>query len=243
MVWSVKREIRMKGEIVLILGAYLLGSAPHLQLLAKLRHIGLNTDFHQSLWDRGGPVIGTIGILGEFAKGIIPVLLGKSLGFSLLIVALAGLAAVIGQMWTIFSRFDGEKGNSIALAMAMALTPIATLVALIPIVISLVIRTLPRLVRSAWASHREPIVGGGPSRSLPLGMAAAFLLLPLASWRLDGPLTISFVYSALFVLIIVRRLTAGLSSDLRASRDIKSIVMNRLLYDRALGQWRETPDT
>jgi glycerol-3-phosphate acyltransferase PlsY len=233
----------MRGEIALILGAYLLGSAPHLQLLAKLRHIDVNGDFHQSLWDRGGPVIGTIGILGEFARGVIPVLLGRCLGFSLLIIALAGLAAVIGQMWPIFSKFDGERGNSIALAMAMALTPIVTLVALIPIVISLVVRTLPRLVRSAWASHREPIVGGCHSRSLPLGMAAAFLSLPFANWWLRGPLEITLVYSTLFLLIIVRRLTAGLRSDLRAGHDIRSVLMNRLLYDRAFRQKRETPDS
>jgi hypothetical protein len=44
----------MLADIFLITGAYLLGSVPHLKLLAKLRRIDLSIDFHQQLWSRGG---------------------------------------------------------------------------------------------------------------------------------------------------------------------------------------------
>ncbi len=231
----------MGADIALILGAYLLGSVPHLPLLARLRHVDLNGDFHQSLWYRGGRVTGIAGILGEFGKGIIPILVGKGLDFSLLVVALAGLAAVSGQMWPIFSRFDGEKGNSVALAMSIALAPKSALVALVPVIISLVIRTLPRLLNSIKSSNKGPIIGGAYSRSLPLGMATAFLVLPLASWWLGEPLEIILGYSVLFVLIIIRRLTAGLRNDLRANRDIRGILIKRFLYDRATKKWRQGP--
>ena len=229
----------MAAAIALIIGSYLLGSVPHLSLLARLRHVALDGDFHESLWYRGGRVIAIIGILGEFGKGVMPILVGKWLDFNLLVVALAGLAVVCGQMWPIFSRFDGEKGNSVALPMAIALTPKPALVAVVPIIISLIIRTLPRLINFSKSPTRGPIVAGAYSRSLPLGMAIAFLILPVCSWCLKEPLEIVLCYSALFVLIIIRRITAGLRSDLRKSRKIRDIVVRRILYDRATKEWRK----
>ena len=138
----------MWNDIALVLGAYLLGSVPHLAALAKLRRLNLDGDLHINLWLRGGRLLGSTGILIDLAKGALPVLIGKSLGFDLLVVTLAGLAVVSGQMWPIFSRFDGEKGNSTGLAMAGALAPTPFLIALVPIIIGVAVRTLPRLLDS-----------------------------------------------------------------------------------------------
>src|SRR4030042_5663309 len=118
----------MWPEVLLIPGAYILGSVPHLLLLAKLRHVELGGDFHQELWYKAGKVTGVLGVVGEFVKGILPVLIGKALDFNIVIVAGAGLAAVCGQMWPGFWKFAGEKGNSIGLAMSMALAPISCLI-------------------------------------------------------------------------------------------------------------------
>jgi glycerol-3-phosphate acyltransferase PlsY len=228
----------MLAEIALIAGAYLLGSLPHLPLLARLRHVNLNGDFHQTLWNKGGKWLAIIGVLGEFCKGILPVLVGKALDFEPIFVALAGLAAVVGQMWPVFHKFDGEKGNSIALAMVFALSYQPALVGIIPVLISLLVRTAPRL--PAKSRGNQPVVGGHYSRSLPVGMFLCFLLLPLAAWYFDEPPAVVWTLAALFVLmIIIRRLTAGLSADLKSSRDIKTILFNRLLYDRSTVGWRQ----
>jgi len=228
----------MWADVALIVSAYLLGSVPHLSALAKLRRIELGGDFHISLWESAGRFVGVVGILGEFAKGVIPVLVARSLGFSLPITALAGLAAVSGQMWPIFSRFDGEKGNSVGLAMAAALMPKPTLIALIPIVVAVILRVVPRLLRAGQSRSRRSVVGGAPSRVLPLGMATGFFILPIASWWRGESLVITLSGSALFILIMVRRLTAGLKNDLKAGADIKSILIRRFLYDRATAKWR-----
>jgi glycerol-3-phosphate acyltransferase PlsY len=221
------------SNIALILGAYLLGSAPHLVALSKIRGINLNGDLHISLWRKGGRLVGTIGILFEFARGIIPVLVGRSLDFSLLVVTLAGLAAVIGQMWPIFLQFDGEKGNSIGLAMAAALAPYPLLIALVPVTIGVAIRTVPRLLDSRQSLNERLKFGGPPSRSLALGMAIGFVMLPVASWWLREPMVITLGFLLLFILIMVRRLTAGLRGDLAVSTRIRNILVNRLLYDRS----------
>lgn len=223
----------MWADGALILGAYLLGSVPHLSALGKLRGIDLEGDSHISLWRKGGRLVGVIGILGEFAKGVIPVLVGRILGFDLFIVVLAGLAAVSGQMWSIFSRFDGERGNSIGLAMAGTLAAKPLFIALVPIVIGVAIRTVPRMRDSSHSMNERLKFGGPPSRSLPLGMAIGFLVLPLAGWGLGEPLVIILGYLVLFLLIMVRRLTVGLRDDLKANTGVRGILKNRLLYDRS----------
>ena len=224
----------MLADTTLILGAYLLGSVPHLSLLARLRQVDLKGDFHQDLWNKAGKSLGIIGIIGEFVKGIVPVLVGKALGFDIIIIAVAGLATVSGQMWPIFSKFDGEKGNSIALAMVFALSYQPALVGIVPGILSLLIRIVPRLRSKA----KQSVIGGPYSRSLPVGMFVCFLLLPFAGWYFDEPQEIIWSLAALFVLIISRRLTAGLTADLKSGQDIKSILIKRLIYDRATVSWR-----
>jgi len=229
---------KMWADIVLVLGSYIFGSIPHLPLLAKLRRVDLEGDFHENLWYRAGRIVGVMGVLGEFVKGALPVLVAKSLDFGLATVAIAGLAAVCGQMWPVFLRFDGEKGNSIALAVVITLIPIPGLVAVIPVVIALIIRTAPRLIAKSGKPGDKSIVGGPYSRSLPVGMFICFLILPFVSWYFGEPAEIIWCCAALYVLIMIRRLTAGLSEDLKVSRDIGSILLRRLLFDRAAARWR-----
>lgn len=226
----------MWADVVLILGSYIFGSVPHLSLLAKLRHVELDGDFHQNLWSRAGKIAGVLGILGEFIKGILPILIGRAFDFGPAVIAIAGLAAVCGQMWPVFSKFDGEKGNSIALAMVMVLVTKSGLVAITPVIIALLIRTIPRLV--AKSSGDKPIVGGAPSISLPLGMAICFLILPIITWYFGEPVEVVWCCVVLFILLMIRRLTAGLRHDLMASGDVKRILINRLLFDRATAGWR-----
>ena len=229
----------MWANIALILGAYILGSVPHLPLIAKLRRLDLEGDYHENLWNRAGKVVGFIGVIGEFIKGMLPVLIGRALGFDIVIVAIAGLAAVCGQMWPVFSRFDGEKGNSIAIAMSLALVPIPALVAIAAVVVSLIFRTVPRLKAKSGLSGDSALIGGGYSRSLPLGMFACFLLLPFTCWWFGEPPGVIWCCAALYILIMIRRLTAGLGRDLKTSSDVKGILLRRFLYDRSTTAWRQ----
>lgn len=68
---------------------------------------------------------------------------------------------------------------------------------------------------------------------MPLGMLLGFALFPLGSWltNLSGKIALGCLI--LFVLIVVKRLTAGLANDLKTASDKKNILLNRLLYDRS----------
>jgi|GEM_PF-233813 len=217
---------------VLVIGAYLLGSTPHLIALARLKGVELEGDLHASIWQKAGKSLAIIGIIGEFLKGIVPVILGNLFNFDLAITASAGLAAVCGQMWPVFGRFDGEKGNTIGLAMATALTTWAMAFAIIPLAIGAGIRTFSRIFCRSKTGQGKPVFGGPSSNSLPLGMFLTFLILPFVCWFLKQPPQLIAASAVLFVLIIVRRLTAGLSADLKTNCPKPEILLMRIFLDR-----------
>jgi hypothetical protein len=105
-------------------------------------------------------------------------------------------------------------------------------IAIIPLTGGLIFRTVPRmLIKKSPASTGE-VFGGRFSNSLPLGMIGCFLVFPLASWYLRQPSEIIAAGWAFLMLVLVRRLTAGVRRDLKTSIAKKRIFFNRLLYDR-----------
>lgn len=226
----------MWDELAIIVGAYILGSFPLMYLIGRLHGIDLREhgDMHLALWRNVGRVEGVVGILFDFAKGVIAVLVARALNFDVGWVAFAGVAAVAGQMWPIFFGFvNGEKGNSTGLAMSGALATKAMLIALVPIAIGAAIRTVPRFRQPDQSLDQRLRFGGPPSLSLPLGMAVGFAILPLLAWWLGQPWQVSLALAGLFFLIMVRRLTAGVSEDLRQPSGKKGMLLNRLLFDRS----------
>lgn len=225
----------MWDEVLLVIGAYILGSFPLMYLIGRLRGVDLREyeDMHIALWRHVGRVEGFIGVVFDFLKGVIAVLVARAFDFDPVWVAVAGVIAVVGQMWPIFLKFDGERGNSTGLAMSGALATYAMLIALVPVIIGFAVRTIPRFRQSGQTLDDKLKFGGPPSLSLPLGMAIAFAVLPLAAWLVGQPLGVILALVSLFVLILIRRLTIGLGEDLRKPSWNSSMFLNRLLFDRS----------
>ena len=224
----------MWDELVLILGSYLLGSLPFMYIMGRLKGVDLreHDDMHIALWRNVGRMQGLLGVFLDFAKGAIVVVAARSAGFEPGWVAFAGVAAVAGQMWPVFMKFDGEKGNSIGLAMSATLATKASLIAMVVMATGLLIRTIPRLRQPNQSASERLKFGGPPSNSLPVGMAVGFAVLPLAAWVMGQPWEVIVAFVGLFVLIMVRRATAGISEDLRQPSGKRRMLLNRLLYDR-----------
>lgn len=224
----------MWDELVLILGSYLLGSLPFMYIMGRLKGVDLreHEDMHIALWRNVGRMQGLLGVFLDFAKGAIVVVAARSAGFEPGWVAFAGVAAVAGQMWPVFMKFDGEKGNSIGLAMSATLATKAALFAMVVMATGLLIRTIPRLRQPNQSASERLKFGGPPSNSLPVGMAVGFAVLPLAAWVMGQPWEVIVAFVGLFVLIMVRRATAGISEDLRQPSGKRRMLLNRLLYDR-----------
>jgi len=212
-------------EVSLVVGSYLLGSIPLVYLLGRLKGVDLRKeeDLHIALWGKVSRPLAFIGITGDLAKGAIPVLVGKFvLGLELWIIAIAGLLAVLGQIWPVFVPATGGRGNSTGIAMAAALAPYPILFALVPIIIGVAIRTIKYRLSTAI-----------PSLSLPLGMGIAFAVLPLVSLCLGQPTEITLALLVLFLIIITRRLTVGIRADLKVSKNKGRLLLNRFLFDRS----------
>jgi glycerol-3-phosphate acyltransferase PlsY len=220
-------------NIAIIFISYLIGALPHLYYLCKLHRIDTTGDLHQNLWRGAGPFWGLCGILIDILKGVAPIWLGKALGLDLSIIVTCGLAAVVGQMWPVFSKFDGEKGNTTGLGIALTLAYQPTLVALVPVLCGLISKLVRLLNIKGQSFSTRFRSGAGQSDALPIGVALGFLVLPIASYWLGEPIEIVLGFIILLVIIMLRRLTQGLTKDLKSTRDLKIVLFNRLLYDRS----------
>jgi glycerol-3-phosphate acyltransferase PlsY len=167
------------------------------------------------------------------AKGPIPVVAARLLGTEPWLVGAAGVAVVVGQMWPVFLPSSGGKGNSTGLPMVLALAPGPLLVALVPILTSLLIRTVARV----YTHH--PLISGPPSNIFPLGMLAGFSLLPVAAYVMGEPVALVLSLLTLWATLMFRRLTAGLRADLRLAPGKARAIINRLLYDRSFEEFSQ----
>jgi glycerol-3-phosphate acyltransferase PlsY len=174
----------------------------------------------------------------DILKGVVPVLAGFLPGFPLAVNALAGLAALCGQMWPVFRRFDGERGNTVSVGIVFTLSlaygvPIIFIIALAIAMAGFFVRTALRWKASGSNLNERLRLGGSPSLVFPLGVLIGFASCPVSSALLGQPIEMTLAFMGVVVLILVRRLTAGLRADLRGRGRPWEVVVNRLLFDRS----------
>lgn len=118
-------------HILSVLLGYLVGSVPVGYLVGKLYGVDVRT--HGSgrtggtnVWRATKHVVPPLlTILGDIAKGLFAVWLGRLMGRSELSAALAGAGAVFGHNWSLFLGFKGGAGGVTAAACLTAINWIA----------------------------------------------------------------------------------------------------------------------
>lgn len=187
----------MIAEILLILFAYLLGSVPTGYILGYLsgvdvRKAGSGNVGATNVARVAGKKLGLLTLIGDAAKGVIPVCIARALGFDDDIAALAALAAFLGHLYPVFLNFQGGKGVATALGGLAALTPAA---AGILLAVFLIVFAATRIV------------------SLASMIAAA--AAPVAVWLLGYPPSLAALTAVMALYIIwrhrenIRRLLSG----------------------------------
>ena len=78
-------------------------------------------------------------LLLDFLKGFFPVLIGRQVGMSGWVIALVGLATVVGHCWSPFIQFRGGKGMATGAGAAAGLFPWVLLV--FPLMLLIVVLT------------------------------------------------------------------------------------------------------
>ena len=120
----------MLKEITLIAAAYLIGSIPTGLLLARafgvdIRNTGSGNIGANNVYRTLGRKVGIMTLVGDCLKGLVPVLAAKYLGISSGWIALIGLAAFLGHVYTVFLGFKGGKGVATALGVFLGVSPVA----------------------------------------------------------------------------------------------------------------------
>ena len=203
----------------LLIAAYLLGSVPAAYLAAKwsrgidLRQYGSGNVGASNLLTITSKWIAIPVIIFDVGKGVVIIWIAQLLGLGIAEQVAVGLAAIIGHNWPVFLRFNGGRGALTTIGVLLILTPWLALI----------------LVAVAFLFF--------PFRQLSLGTTVAMAALPLCSWLLsqpfgiEEPLPLTLGFLAIFIILLVRRLTAPRTS-LSASVTPGQLIINRLLFDR-----------
>ncbi|MBI4188733.1 MAG: glycerol-3-phosphate acyltransferase [Chloroflexi bacterium] len=205
--------------ILLLLGAYLLGSVPTAYLVAKwtrgidIRQYGsgnIGASNVSAVVSKRWSIPVTIFDIG---KGALTVWVAQLLGFGAAQQVTTGIAAIIGHNWPVFLHFQGGRGIFTSLGVFTMLSPKVGLIALV----------LSYLF--------------APFHQLSLGVTVALITIPMLSWFLsqplgiDEPLPITLGFLAILLIAMLRRFTVPRSA-ISASVPTGELFINRLLFDR-----------
>ncbi len=213
--------------ILIVVGAYLLGSVPSAYLAAKfsrridLRQFGTGNIGASNVLRATSKWTTIPVIIFDIGKGMLPVFLAQRLGMGTFQQVASGVAVIIGHNWSVFLRFNGGRGILATLGVALILTPRSA--------ISVVIMVL------AFAIFHQTAVG----------VLIAVVFLSVSSWFFTPAgasqpmLTLGFV--AILAIAVLRRLTAA-RSPLADSVSKAELFTSRLLFDRDIRDrevWRK----
>jgi glycerol-3-phosphate acyltransferase PlsY len=210
-------------DALAVVASYLLASISFPYWIARAKGIDLRAYGSRKL---GGsnlakaltPLHGVAGGLLDGMKGFAAVVLAGALGLSLETQLLCGLVAIAGQMWPIFHGFDGGRANATTWGFQLAADFIAFFIGWIPVIAAAVLRITVR---------------PRPKRLLPIANLLSYAVFPAVIWEQEGVTpTVLAGLIALF-LIVLRRLTAGLSDDLATGAPAGRVILNRALFDRS----------
>jgi glycerol-3-phosphate acyltransferase PlsY len=210
----------MMKFVILIIGAYLLGSIPFGFIIAKahgrdLRSIGSGNIGATNLSRALGRKWAYLCFFLDATKGLAPMLVATSFISSppivteLFLALAAGCAAVLGHIFPIYIKFRGGKGVATSFGVALGLWPYYTICAAAAFLIWVVIVLLWRYVSLASITA---------SVAFPLALVLVIIRTPSWNFAHLWPLLIAAI--AIPVIVIVRhrenikRLIAGTESKI-----------------------------
>jgi acyl-phosphate glycerol 3-phosphate acyltransferase len=208
--------------------SYLAGSISFPYWVARLRGVDLRTVGSRklggsNLWKSVGPGEAIVGGLLDAAKGFVAVIVARAVGLPLEAQLACGIAAIVGQMWPVFHGFDGGRANSAGWGFALAVDPVAFVIMMLPVLAAIAMRLAVR---------------PRPSRVLPLASLLSFGVFPAVIWEQDGMTGPVVAGLVLLGLIVLRRVTAGITGDLALGAPATRVLLNRALFDRSELQQR-----
>ena len=206
---------------LLLLAAYLLGSVPFAQVLARARGVDLRSAGTGNVG--AGNLTKTVGAGWGLAagildglKGLVPVWLCIRSGLGPGAAGLVGLSAVVGHNWSVFLRGRSGRGLATAFGLILALH-------------------LPLAVWTAGWAVAGWKIGGGFAGFLGWG------LLPFVTLALGAPLTESMVILLLAAVLIGRRMQGNPGDEMDWGAMMRRAIFDRDLVADGSGETAEDP--
>jgi glycerol-3-phosphate acyltransferase PlsY len=119
------------SAVAIVVGGYLLGAVPFGLLVAKrqagidLRRFGSGSTGATNVYRAVGWKASTVVIAADVAKAIVPILAARYFTGSAWVESAAGIAAVVGHSWPVYSGWSGGKGAASSLGALMVIsTPV-----------------------------------------------------------------------------------------------------------------------
>ena len=205
--------------------SYLLGSFPSGFVITRIfvqkniLEIGWKKASGSNVFKNIGFLPGLLTAIFDVAKGFLAVYFAQKLGFSFLIQAFSGLAAVSGHNWSIFLKFAGGRGIGTFVGALFAFSPQALIFSLFPFLLLAII----------WHTSIGTIF---------------FLLTVIVVATLSWPgILAETQYEAIKIFALLSLLPIFLKrlSPIKEIRKNKtSLIKNRLLYDDDVfsSEWR-----
>ena len=191
-------------SVLAVLAAYLVGALPVGWLVARalgvqdIRRHGSGNIGATNVLRTVGRVPAAVTLLADVLKGYLAVTLGARVGGGdPAVTAVATVAAVVGNCWSVFLGFRGGKGVATGLGALLCTVPLATLAAL-PVFVAVVATT----------------------RYVSLGSLLAAACVPLGAFLLRYPAPSTVAAVAVAAIVVARhhaniaRLRAGRESRL-----------------------------
>jgi glycerol-3-phosphate acyltransferase PlsY len=215
--------------VLLLVAAYLLGSVPTAYLAARwsrgvdIRQYGSGNVGAANLVKLTSKWISTAVVVFDLVKPVVMVLVAKLIGLDIAQQVAIGILGIIGHNWPIFLRFNGGRGLLTILGLAFFLPLINDINE---------INGINDLIPWEIVAFLIPAgVGLLIIHNIPLGTAAGVAVMPLASWIAGEPLAMTLGFLAMFLIMVIRRLTAP-KTPVSASVPAGQLLLNRLLFDR-----------
>src|SRR5213593_2126028 len=122
--------------IIVVALAYLCGSIPTGVLIARrrgvaLRQVGSGNIGATNVARSTGTKAGLLTLLGDAAKGLVPVVVVRFLNLGETVLVCTAVAALLGHLFSPFLGFSGGKGVATGLGVFLGLAPQAILLALL----------------------------------------------------------------------------------------------------------------
>ncbi|HAS04300.1 MAG TPA: acyl-phosphate glycerol 3-phosphate acyltransferase [Dehalococcoidia bacterium] len=196
-------------SILAILIAYLLGAIPFAYIAGRLkkgvdiRRLGGGNVGTTNALREIGTGAGLLVFAGDVLKGVLAIFIAQWLGVSLIIVFIAGLAAVIGHNWSVFIKFSGGKGGATVIGVFLALVPVFMGIAF---AIMLLVAFL--------------------TSNLRLSMMAGFIALPFLLWGFGEAGNI-IAYSVALPLLTGLRILPSIIKGAKDPQARKNFIVDR----------------